>query len=698
MADDYSNQSPGLVQDTQPIDHSPDPTPLELETVKLWTSRIKKAKQHFDEDHKRMKENMELVGGLQWDGQEKMDDDRYIANFVNRLTNQKVSSLYAKDPKAVSRRRKRLDYQLWDGKVETLQAAAVAMQGSMMTGMLTPQAMQAQQLLADFQRGQQWKAMCEKVGTTVDTIYQYECDNQQPSFKTQMKQLVRRTVITGVGFVRMSFIRQGSHTLASDMADSSIQMRLKRAKLIMSEIRDDIVQEDDPRVEQVRLLMEGLQSTAQGEATLDLEEAIEFDFPTVTSVIIDPRCRSLKGFVGAQWIAQQFIMPLEEANAYFESDIKVGGELIEYSEEGMELKKPFSDQPKDVATKPMGCFWEVFDLTTKTSFFLCDGWKKYVQPPRQPVPQLKRFWPIFSLTFNDIEVEGGQKIHIYPPSDVQLLKPMQKERNRERQELREHRKSNRPFYGVSKGAGQLTEGDKAKLSSHEIGEVIEFEGLAPGTDINKAIGIFQHAPIDANVYTTAPYDEDAQLAVGSNQIQQQKPIRHVAATPAVIQEQARISDVNSNVDDLDDLLSEMDKAGGEIILSEFSLQTAQRIAGIGAVLPETNKQDFLNEIFLDHVAASSGRPNKAVEVANAQQLVPMLVTAGANPWGIIQYVVRILDSNLEPTDFAPMLPPAPQGQQQPQQGLQTGHPHPGNVGQQQGGQLPPSGVQQGGAH
>jgi hypothetical protein len=158
------------------------------------------------------------------------------------------------------------------------------------------------------------------------------------------------------------------------------------------------------------------------------------------------------------------------------------------------------------------------------------------------------------------------------------------------------------------------------------------------------------------------------MVVGTNQIQQQQPIRHVAATPAVIQEQARISDVNSNVDDLDDLLSEMAQAAGEMMLRTFHPITVQRVVGRGAVWPDQQREDYLNEIMLDIVASSSGRPNKAVELANFQQVAPLMLQAGANPWAIIQYACKVLDSNIDPSDFAPTVPPAPMGQgQQPQQ-------------------------------
>ena len=136
------------------------------------------------------------------------------------------------------------------------------------------------------------------------------------------------------------------------------------------------------------------------------------------------------------------------------------------------------------------------------------------------------------------------------------------------------------------------------------------------------------------MYTTQPLDEDAALAVGSNAVQQGQPIRHVAATPAVIQEQARISGVSSNVDDLDDLLSEIAQAAGEMMLREFTPQTVQRIVGQGASWPQEQKEDFLNEIYLDIVAASSGRPNKAVDVQNAQQLIPMMLPSWREPLGL----------------------------------------------------------------
>jgi hypothetical protein len=279
---------------------------------------------------------------------------------------------------------------------------------------------------------------------------------------------------------------------------------------------------------------------------------------------------------------------------------------------------------------------------------------------------------------------------------------MQKEINRERQGLREHRTSNAPFYVTSEG--WMVEDDEDKVSKHENSEIIKFKGVPPNGDLKNAIVRFDAAAIDQTVYNTDPIIADAAMVTGQQQQVGQKPQRNVAATPAVIQEQSRVTEVSSNVDDLDDFLTQLANAGGEMMLRKFQPQTVIRIVGPGAAWPQDNRQEFLNNIFLNSVAASSGRPNKAIDVQNAQQLVPLMLNAGANPWGIIQYVAKTLDANLNPQDFAPTAPPQP-----PQQGQQHNpppgqHPHvqqmrqPGLVGQHAGGQPMPAGTQQGGLH
>lgn len=652
------------------------PPLTEENAVKRWMVKIKAAKEYFDGDFKRMRDNMEFAAGLQLQAQTEMAprDEKYIANFITHFVNDKVASLYARDPKCEAVQRKRLDYQLWDGKVETSQQAIMIMSQAAMTGQQSPQSIQAAMLLQDIEQGKQMEEMCEKIGDTLEVLYQYQQDSQQPSFKYQMKQLVRRVITTGVGYVRMNFVRQFDSPMTSQITDDSLPARLKKMKYILSEIQEDDISENDPAVEQLRLLVEGIQASVQSGDAMNVQETIEFDFPSATSIIVDPRCKALKGFIGAEWIAQQFIMPLSTANAYFELSgdqaITTGGQFVEYADNLQPIKQGTTQGDRADAKDPMGCFYEVFDYTTKTHFFVCEGWKWYVQEPQPVSPETDRFWPIFALTFNDVEVEVGQKCHIYPPSDVQLLKPMQMERNRSRQEMIDHRKVNRPFFWGLNSA--IDEKDLDKLANHETGEFIPLKNALVGSsgqqDVINAIGKWTGIPIDQNLYTSLPLNEDVNMVSGSNSIQQQEPIRHVAATPAVIQEQARVSNTNSNVDDLDDMLSDMAETGGQIMLRSFSPQTVVRIVGRGAVWPQDNMADFLDGIQLTVIAASSGRPNKAVDIANFERIAPILQAAGANPIAIVEEAVKRLDDRLDVSKFFPV-PVAPMmAQQQPQQG------------------------------
>src|SRR3546814_13935428 len=49
------------------------------------------------------------------------------------------------------------------------------------------------------------------------------------------------------------------------------------------------------------------------------------------------------------------------------------------------------------------------------------------------------------------------------------------------------------------------------------------------------------------------------------------------------------------------------------------------MAGEGAVWPALSREDVISEIFLTVKAGSSGRPNKAAEIANRERAFPFIV-------------------------------------------------------------------------
>src|SRR3546814_2280791 len=89
--------------------------------------------------------------------------------------------------------------------------------------------------------------------------------------------------------------------------------------------------------------------------------------------------------------------------------------------------------------------------------------------------------------------------------------------------------------------------------------------------------------------------------------------------------QGRISTISANGDDLDEFLAEVARATGQLMLLELDEATAKRIAGEGAVWPALSREDVISEIFLTVKAGSSGRPNKAAEIAHRERAFPFIV-------------------------------------------------------------------------
>jgi hypothetical protein len=91
-----------------------------------------------------------------------------------------------------------------------------------------------------------------------------------------------------------------------------------------------------------------------------------------------------------------------------------------------------------------------------------------------------------------------------------------------------------------------------------------------------------------------------------------------------------------------------------------------RIAGQGAVWPGQDREEFVNEIMLEVLAASAGRPNKSLEIANFQQLAPIWLQAGVSPKFIVTEGLKVYDSRIEPEELFPLVAPSGAGSMIPQ--------------------------------
>lgn len=635
---------------------APEPVVEQVDTVAeqnralvvKWLGKIEKAKKKWEPDFKRMRDNMEFASGIQWPGQTTIETDNYLNNITLRAVSQKVATLYAKNPKATAIRRKRLVYQVWDGEMESLLDSIGTAQEAVMSGQPVPVEISA--LFNDFQAGKTHEKLIDKICKTLEITYQYQVDTQQPDFKEQLKQVVRRVVICGVGYGRPIYCQPNNAypKPVSSGPDNKVADMAGRLSEITRQIQEDGADgsSNDDRIASIRSLAASMGASTQDENLVaELNERIEFDFLPATSVIPDTNCRALKGFVAAQWIAIEFVMDREDANAIFGVPIKKGDVSQNTSLDGGEelnCDKVF--------------VYEVLNKMDRSHFYICSGYKDFLVEPEPVSPSVDGFWPVVALTFNDIEVEHNTKTSIFPPSDVQLMKSIQKEWNRTRDALRHHRIANQPRYLVRKGL--LTDKDKEKILSAEPNEILELEGIPPEAQPAQLIQFMQNVPIDEHLYDTAPLEQDMMMGAGLQQANLGAAQPNVTATVGSIAEQSRLNVSASNVDDLDGFLSQLARMSGEMIMQSFASETVLRIAGPGAAWPVTPdmKADLLNEILLQIEAASSGRPNKALDLQNWSQLAPILQASGVNPAFIAEESVKRLDDNLDVSKLYPLTP------------------------------------------
>lgn len=638
------------------------PTPSDgvTQLVNRWRTRIKDAKRFWEPVFDRIHEEQRFAGGQQWPNQN-MDTDRYVANFVQRSVNQKTASIYAKNPKAVVRRKPKLDFMVWDETRGSLDAArAVAARSP---GFPPPE---VGALLADHDHGMLSRTMFDRVARTLEIVYQHEFDQQVPAMKRQMKSLVRRAVTSRVGYVKLSYQRedQASPIRAStDLVNTRDRVQAIAAKA--ADIADGKQQEDSATMEEMKAMADALKSEVLLGQDKVTKEGLVFDFPKARNVIVDPGCTSLDGFVNADWVAEEFVVSPEKVAAKYGIEVGAAG-ATSYTRTGRPSSSEVFSVDSPGSDDETVCLWEIYDRTTGLRGVICDGYEDFIEPFGAPNPSTERFWPWFALVFNALEVEQNQPkddVSIYPQSEVRLLMPLQQEVNRCRQSLREHRNRNKPKWGVA--AGRLEPEDKDNLRINTLNAVIELKGLQPGERISDMIQAIPGAPIDPSMYDTSAIHTDMLLVAGQQEANL-GATTGATATETQIAETSRLTSTGSNVDDLDDFLTDISRTAGEILLLNMSRERAQQIAGPGAAWPEMDREMVQKELYLEVQAASSGRPNQNMEAARFERLAPLLMQIpGISPEFLAREAIKRLDDRLDLDDaYVDGTPPIQQPQQQ----------------------------------
>lgn len=659
--------------------------------VKRILSTIRADQAHHKKAFDNMREDMQLAThgfNKSW------PKEHYAANITGRHVKQKTAALYAKNPKVVARRRETLDFAQWDENPQSLMMAFQTMQQAsvMATDPLTgapvstvpPEAVaEAQALIGDFTQGQQRRDMLKKLGKTLEVLFNHAMRDQKPlDFKMGMKKLVRRTCTTGVGYVELAFVRElgPRPTVQDQMTDA--RNRIDHLQRLAKEIDSGEIEDIAAETRELELSLAALQQ----EELVVVKEGLIFDYPQSTRVIPDKNTTSLVGFVSARHLTVEYLFTVKEVEEQFPGvDLKDGYTpyKAEWNEdEGQPRAQPTTDskgQRRDGGDSSMVRVYKHYDKPSGLVYYVADGYAKFLRQPAPPDVFVEDFWPVYALTFNEVENEK----ELFPPSDARLMMHQQAELNRSRQGQREHRIAARPRFVIKTGA--LDEKDYARLGSAEPFDVIPIN-LTADQSINQAMEAISIPGVDPNLYETGPVFQDMQLVVGSQQATL-GGISKATATEAAIAESSMAASDGSSVDDLDNFLTMVARASGQILLREMSPERVTAIVGPGALWPPMTLDEIADQLFLEIEAGSTGKPNQASEISNWQQLLPMIMQMpGLDPQWLLRETLRRLDDRMDVTDaIISGLPSiAMQNQAMPQNAVQSGDP--GQAPGAQGGQ------------
>lgn len=609
---------------------APDSPDGVTENITSWVAKVKQSKETFKKDFDRMRFNQQFVRGVQWFNQKELDeDDRYTANFLQHHIKTVVSSLYARNPTVIAKHKDRMNFSLWDEDQASLQAAQQNIMMSQQTGMpINPMDLM---LLQDYSDGMKRKALLSKISRTLEIVTKHQIDEQPQDFKLQMKMLVSRVAINGVGYIKTLYQRESDFPRNVKMQIEDVQTKMQTINRLHSDLVDGESDDDNLDAEELRISLDILQSKQK----IVTREGLLFEFPKATKIIIDPSCTCIDGFIDASWIAQEYVLTNNQIKEYYQVDI--GGTV------GDGKSQDDSEETLNKKEETLTCVWEIQDKQTGSYFTVCDGYDDYLKKPSPPSVEIESFFNIRALVFNKADDEKN----LYPISDVTILKDIQDEYNRTREALRQHRIANKPLYFAARGTFEEDEENEiANADPHQV-IYVNSDGEA---NLNTKIQPSQKAPIDPNVYQTSDIFEDVQRTVGAPEAQF-GGVANTTATESSIAESGRMKLSSSNADDIDDFLTRFFKDNGVILLTNMTAERAKKIAGVGAVWPEMSYEDIIEELYLSVEAGSSGRPNKSHEIANFERLAPILLQLpNINPYYLAKYALKITEDGIDLTE------------------------------------------------
>lgn len=569
----------------------------------------------------------------------------YKANVTDQVIQQAVASLYAQNPKVKASIRERIEYTVWNGEATQLDAAiaVVRMAPELAANGInpqTPQIMEADAIVQDAHAVHKYREFLERKGKTLELAYLYFLDEQSEDFFSNFQQVIRRALISAIGWVKLGFQREMGFDSVTERKIGDQRAQIKRAESLDEDEENDEDLAAD--IEEKKRILEGLEAQE-----IVLREGLVFDFPLVRNVIIDPKATAWSDLNSADWMCEiHHLTKKERADEFPDFDFdkldSVGSDAKAMVHPTEKEEKSGKKATRGMSEEDMTKIYEFYSKIDGLCYWFMDGHDEYLRDPGAPNVDVEGFFPYENLIFNINENEGDTA----PVSDVSKMRDAQEAINQKRQWSLDHTQHSLPKY-VAPATAMDDEVKKALENSDEVGLVILLKAMQSGEKVGDILQKLETVGLDPNLYATYEQAQDITMSTNASQAQVGNSAKGTATAASIAQSAYSIvSDVKKSA--VDKLLTRISRKSSQILQSEMSTESIQEIVGRGAVWEESSRADIYKEVYLKTEAGSSGLPNEAEELMKAEKILPlMLQNPRIDPMWLAETMVKLMDSKVD---------------------------------------------------
>jgi hypothetical protein len=393
---------------------------------------------------------------------------------------------------------------------------------------------------------------------------------EEGKLKKRAKANIRAACATGYGVLKVIYQKEYRGDPIAVRRIEDTQDNLARVEALVEQIRkaDDLAELAKKRDE----LKANLQALASGNEIKIFKGFVVDRMKSEDFVVLDDNVAEFDEYADADALGHKIWLTVGSARELFRMEPHGA---TKYGQPRTDANQKTDDTPAD---QQFICVVEIWDKKNGVVRTTAKGMNRWLREPYTPQCTPQRWYPFYVLGFNLTEGEWR------PISDVELLKELQDEYDRTRQNYADVREKAVPVL-VFRKSGGLTEEDIKALTDRKNKDTIGVEG-APTVPLAQDIIFFAGAKIDPQAYDVSMIRNDMDLVSGRSDASRANLIKPKTATEAEIMQEAMQSRVAERRDTHEDLLSDMGEAALEVALRDLTKDEVKQIAGADAEWPE----------------------------------------------------------------------------------------------------------------